>query len=53
MSNTTPLHMIDLIRKKRDQKTLNEAEIRDVIAFMKTLNDGYSATAGGPKVAAR
>ncbi|TDV06977.1 cytochrome-c peroxidase [Paraburkholderia caballeronis] len=32
---------------------LNEAEIRDVIAFMKTLNDGYSTTAGGPKVAAR
>jgi len=29
---------------------LNEAEIHDLIAFLKTLNDGYSATAGGAKV---
>lgn len=29
---------------------LSEAEIRDLIAFLKTLNDGYSATSGGPAV---
>lgn len=26
---------------------MNDAEIRDLIAFLKTLDDGYSATAGG------
>lgn len=29
------------------QPALNSAEIRDVIAFLKTLSDGYSVTAGG------
>jgi cytochrome c peroxidase len=28
---------------------LNEAEIQDLIAFLKTLDDGYSASAGGAK----
>jgi cytochrome c peroxidase len=31
------------------QPALNSAEIRDLIAFLKTLNDGYSATSGGPQ----
>lgn len=42
-----------LNRKPGDKPALNEAEIRDVIAFLQTLNDGYSATPGGPKVQAR
>jgi cytochrome c peroxidase len=28
---------------------LDAAEIDDLIAFLKTLNDGYSAAAGGPR----
>ena len=36
-------------RKLGGKPALNEAEIRDVIAFLKTLNDGYSVTAGGVK----
>jgi len=32
---------------------LDEAEIRDVIAFLKTLDDGYSASAGGAKIASK
>jgi cytochrome c peroxidase len=38
-------------RKLGGRAALNEAEIRDVIAFLKTLNDGYSATPGGPGTA--
>jgi cytochrome c peroxidase len=38
-----------LDRKLGGKPALNEAEIRDVIAFLKTLNDGYAATPGGPK----
>jgi cytochrome c peroxidase len=37
-----------LDRKAGAKPALNEAEIRDVIAFMKTLNDGYAQTPGGP-----
>lgn len=40
-------------RKFGQKPALNEAEIRDVIAFMHTLNDGYSAVSGGPKAQAR
>jgi cytochrome c peroxidase len=40
-------------RKLGGKPALNEAEIRDVIAFLQTLNDGYSATAGGPRTQAR
>ena len=36
-----------LDRPKGGSPALNEVEIRDLIAFLKTLNDGYSATAGG------
>lgn len=35
-------------RSPGEKPALSEAEIRDVIAFLQTLNDGYSATAGGP-----
>lgn len=31
---------------------LSEGEIQDLIAFLKTLNDGYSATSGGPALQA-
>lgn len=31
---------------------LNETDIQDLIAFLKTLNDGYSATSGGAKAGA-
>ncbi|GGP22327.1 cytochrome-c peroxidase [Silvimonas iriomotensis] len=27
---------------------LNDAQIRDIVAFLKTLDDGYSSVAGGP-----
>jgi cytochrome c peroxidase len=40
-------------RKPGAKPALNEAEIRDVIAFLQTLNDGYSVTPGGPKVLVR
>lgn len=40
-------------RKLGGKPALNEAEIRDVIAFLQTLNDGYSDTPGGPKAQAR
>jgi cytochrome c peroxidase len=40
-------------RKLGGKPALNEAEIRDVIAFLQTLNDGYSATSGGAKAQAR
>jgi cytochrome c peroxidase len=40
-------------RKPSDKPALNEAEIRDVIVFLQTLNDGYSTTSGGPKAQAR
>lgn len=40
-------------RKLGGKPALNDAEIRDVIAFLQTLNDGYSATAGGSKAQAR
>lgn len=33
------------------QPALSEAEIRDVIAFLKTLDDGWSVTSGGPRTA--
>ncbi|HUW52436.1 MAG TPA: cytochrome c peroxidase [Rhodanobacter sp.] len=36
-------------RSRGEKPALNDAEIRDLIAFLKTLNDGYSATAGGPR----
>jgi cytochrome c peroxidase len=36
-----------LDRPYAGRPALNETEIRDLIAFLKTLNDGYSATAGG------
>jgi cytochrome c peroxidase len=38
-----------LDRPHAGKPALNEAEIRDLTAFLKTLNDGYSATAGGAK----
>ncbi|WP_186249610.1 hypothetical protein [Burkholderia gladioli] len=34
-------------RKLGGKPALSEAEIRDVIAFLKTLDDGYSEKAGG------
>jgi cytochrome c peroxidase len=42
-----------LDRKPSAKPALNEGEIRDVIAFMQTLNDGYSTTPGGPKTQVR
>ncbi|MEO8778612.1 MAG: cytochrome c peroxidase [Rhodanobacter sp.] len=33
-------------RSVGEKPALNDAEIRDLIAFLKTLDDGYSATAG-------
>jgi cytochrome c peroxidase len=39
-------------RKLGGKPALNETEIRDVIAFLQTLNDGYSTTAGGSKAQA-
>ena len=39
-------------RKYGAKPALNEAEIRDVIAFLKTLDDGYSAKPGGPEAKA-
>lgn len=36
-----------LNRKKGDAPALNDEEISDVIAFLKTLSDGYSTTSGG------
>ncbi len=38
-------------RKPGGKPALNEAEIRDVIVFLKTLNDGYADTPGGPRAA--
>jgi cytochrome c peroxidase len=38
-----------LDRNHADRPALNDAEIHDLIAFLKTLNDGYSATAGGAR----
>lgn len=38
-----------LDRSPGEKPALDEAEIRDLIAFLKTLDDGYSATAGGPE----
>jgi cytochrome c peroxidase len=38
-----------LDRTRGDRPALNDAEIHDVIAFLQTLNDGYSATAGGAR----
>ena len=32
------------------QPALDAREIADIIAFLKTLDDGYSATAGGPPI---
>jgi cytochrome c peroxidase len=40
-------------RKLGGKPALNESEIRDVIAFLKTLSDGYSVTAGGLKAQVR
>jgi cytochrome c peroxidase len=37
-----------LNHKPGGQPALSEADIEDLVAFLKTLNDGYSATAGGP-----
>lgn len=37
-----------LDRAPGDRPALDAREIADVIAFLKTLDDGYSATAGGP-----
>jgi len=42
-----------LDRPNGTSPALNEAEIRDLIAFLKTLDDGYSATAGSPEVSSR
>jgi cytochrome c peroxidase len=39
-------------QKPGGQPGLSEAEIHDLIAFLKTLNDGYSATSGGPAIQA-
>ena len=36
-------------QKPGKKPALSEADIQDLLAFLKTLNDGYSATAGGPK----
>jgi cytochrome c peroxidase len=36
-----------LNRNRAGRPALNNAEIRDLVAFLKTLNDGYSANAGG------
>jgi cytochrome c peroxidase len=36
-------------RSLGDKPALDAAEIRDLIAFLKTLNDGYSTVAGGAK----
>jgi cytochrome c peroxidase len=38
-----------LDRPYAGKPALNEAEIHDLIAFLKTLNDGYSAIAGGTR----
>ena len=38
-----------LDRPYAGKPALNEAEIHDLIAFLKTLNDGYSAIAGGAR----
>lgn len=35
-------------RSRGEKPSLSEAEIRDLIAFLKTLNDGYSPAAGSP-----
>jgi cytochrome c peroxidase len=35
-------------REKGDRPALDAAEIADLVAFLGTLDDGYSATAGGP-----
>lgn len=40
-----------LNHKPGGQPALSEGEIRDIIAFLKTLNDGYASAAGGPPVA--
>ncbi|MBB5423058.1 cytochrome c peroxidase [Paraburkholderia sp. JPY158] len=40
-------------RKLGGKPALNDTEIRDVIAFLQTLNDGYSVTSGGPKAPVR
>jgi cytochrome c peroxidase len=37
-----------LNHKPGEKPPLTEADIQDLIAFMKTLNDGYSANSGGP-----
>ncbi|MDE3210018.1 MAG: c-type cytochrome [Pseudomonadota bacterium] len=36
-----------LDRTRGDKPALDDAEIRDLIAFLKTLNDGYATVAGG------
>ncbi|AMP14979.1 hypothetical protein [Collimonas pratensis] len=33
-------------RKQGEQPALNDDEIKDMVAFLKTLNDGYQAGAG-------
>lgn len=35
-------------RGKGDQPALDALEIADIVAFLRTLDDGYSTTAGGP-----
>ncbi|MBB5505068.1 hypothetical protein [Paraburkholderia atlantica] len=40
-------------RKLGGKPAPNDTQIRDVIAFLQTLNDGYSVTSGGPKAPVR
>jgi cytochrome c peroxidase len=42
-----------LDRKPGGKPALSDAEIWDVIAFLQTLNDGYSAKPGGPQAQVR
>ena len=37
-------------RTRGDKPALNALQIADVVAFLKTLDDGYAATAGGPPI---
>lgn len=41
-----------LNQKPGGRPSLSEGDIHDLIAFLKTLNDGYSATSGGPAIQA-
>ncbi|WP_443678724.1 cytochrome-c peroxidase [Paraburkholderia unamae] len=39
-----------LNHKAGEKPPLNEADIQDLVAFLKTLNDGYAAASGGPAI---